>query len=96
MALKLTQSLLLSLLLAGFPPSAQAAEVTLPLAGEWRFRLDAGDVGVDLVVLPLTARPNPPLNPVTERAERGADIDRVRDLVDAGSEPGSYLREMGR
>lgn len=44
-------------------------------------RFLAGGRGVDLVVLPLQAKGNPPLNPVTERPERGAGINQVRELL---------------
>ena len=39
-------SLLLAIFLVGHVNSAMADETTLPLAGTWRFRLDAEDVGV--------------------------------------------------
>ena len=41
-----TQSLLLATLLVGLVNSAKAAETALLLAGTWKFRLDAKDVGV--------------------------------------------------
>ena len=41
-----TQSLLLATFLVGHVNSAMADETTLPLAGTWKFRLDAEDVGV--------------------------------------------------
>jgi len=40
------QLLLLATLLAGHVDSTMAEETTLPLAGTWKFRLDADDVGV--------------------------------------------------
>lgn len=44
--MKFTQSLLLVTLLVGYTSSARADEAGLSLAGTWKFRLDAGDVGV--------------------------------------------------
>jgi hypothetical protein len=41
-----TQLLLLATLLAGHVNCTMAEETTLPLAGTWKFRLDADDVGV--------------------------------------------------
>ena len=38
--------LLLAAFLTGVMSSARAEDMTLPLAGVWNFRLDAGDVGV--------------------------------------------------
>jgi len=43
---QVTQSLLLAVLLFGHANSTMAAETTLRLAGTWKFRLDAEDVGV--------------------------------------------------
>ena len=41
-----TRSLLLVALFVGRASSAAAEETALPLAGAWKFRLDAKDVGV--------------------------------------------------
>lgn len=49
------------------------------------FAFVAGGIPFTLVVLPLQAMRNPPLDPVTERPERGADLEAVRRLLD---EPG--------
>ena len=46
------------------------------------FAFVAGGIPFTLVVLPLQAMRNPPLDPVTERPERGADLDAVRKLLD--------------
>jgi hypothetical protein len=46
------------------------------------FAFVAGGIPFTLVVLPLQAIRNPPLDPVTERPERGADLDAVRKLLD--------------
>jgi hypothetical protein len=46
------------------------------------FAFVAGDIPFTLVVLPLHAMRNPPLNPVTERPERGANLEAVRKLLD--------------
>ena len=64
-----TQSLLLATLLAGQVHVARADATTIPLAGTWKFRLDAEDVGVaekwyaqesdDTVQLPGTTDTNP-------------------------------------
>lgn len=44
----------------------------------------AGDVPFELTVLPVQALRNPPLDPVTERPERGADIAEVERLLADG------------
>lgn len=44
-------------------------------------RFVAGDIPVELVLLPPKARHHPPLDPVTQRPERGAGIDEVRRLL---------------
>jgi len=46
MRMQLTQSLLLATFLVGHVHSAIADETTIPLAGTWKFRLDAEDTGV--------------------------------------------------
>lgn len=52
------------------------------------FRFMAGDLRVELVVLPRRALRNPPLDPVTERPQRGADRHEVARLISVGgSEP---------
>jgi len=50
---------------------------TLPL-----FSFRAGESGMELILLPLQDRANPPLNPVTERPHRGAGIARVSALLE--------------
>jgi hypothetical protein len=45
------------------------------------FRFMAGDLQVELVVLPRLALRNPPLDPVTERPLRGADRHEVARLI---------------
>lgn len=42
----------------------------------------AGDLPVELVVLPTGALRNPPLDPVSERPDRGADIEQVERLIE--------------
>jgi hypothetical protein len=59
------------------------------------FQFVAGGVGVELVVLPALAQRNPPLGPVTERPERGGDIEQVRSLLDADPGPEGYRWEIG-
>jgi hypothetical protein len=50
------------------------------------FRFMAGGMPVKLIVLPLRAVRNPPLDPVTEQPLRGADHEEVRRLLaDAAS-----------
>ncbi len=44
-------------------------------------RFMAGETPIELVVLPPQARRNPPLDPVTERPERGADIAELERLL---------------
>jgi hypothetical protein len=45
-------------------------------------RFVAGGVAMELVVLPLRALANPPLSPVSERPERGADADHLARLLE--------------
>lgn len=45
------------------------------------FRFVAGGVAMELVVLPLRAHRNPPLNPIHERPERGADAEQLAQLL---------------
>jgi hypothetical protein len=49
------------------------------------FSFVAGGIPFSLVVLPPQAMRNPPLDPVTERPERGASLEAVRGLL---GEPG--------
>jgi len=51
---------------------------TLPL-----FSFRAGDCGVELILLPLQDRANPPLDPATGRPDRGAGVARVSALLEA-------------
>jgi hypothetical protein len=46
------------------------------------FAFVAGDIPFRLVVLPIQALSNPPLNTVTDRPERGADLAAVRRLLE--------------
>lgn len=48
------------------------------------FRFMAGELPVELTVLPRRALRNPPLDPVTERPQRGADRHEVARLVSMG------------
>ena len=52
---------------------------TLPL-----FSFRAGDCSMELMLLPLQDRANPPLDPVTKRPGRGAGVARVSALLKAG------------
>jgi hypothetical protein len=45
------------------------------------FAFVAGEIPFTLVVLPPTARRNPPLDPVSERPEHGADIETLRRML---------------
>ncbi|AFL74763.1 hypothetical protein [Thiocystis violascens] len=45
------------------------------------FRFMAGEMPVKLIVLPMRALRNPPLDPVTEQPLRGADPEEVRRLL---------------
>ena len=45
-------------------------------------RFWAGEVAMELLMLPAGDRSNPPLNPVTERPDQGAGIARVRELLE--------------
>ena len=45
------------------------------------FRFFAGETPVELIVLPRTALRNPPLDPVTERPDRGADMAALERLL---------------
>ena len=47
------------------------------------FAFVAGDIPFTLVVLPIQALSNPPLDTVTDRPERGADLAAVRRLLEA-------------
>jgi hypothetical protein len=51
----------------------------------------AGDVPFELTVLPVQALRNPPLDPVTERPERGADIAEVERLLAEGDRAANGL-----
>jgi hypothetical protein len=44
----------------------------------------AGDTSIDLIVLPVHGKRNPPLSALTERPERGLDLHGVRQLLDSG------------
>ncbi len=48
------------------------------------FAFVAGEIPFTLVVLPPQALRNPPLDPVTERPQRGADLHALRRMLDAG------------
>jgi len=50
------------------------------------FAFVAGGIPFTLVVLPLQAIRNPPLDPVTERPDRGADIEELGRLMAQGED----------
>jgi hypothetical protein len=77
----------------------QEREETLRYGGGVRkvhpaFRFVAGDIPFTLVVLPIQAQRNPPLDPVTERPERGADLEALRRMLEDDS-PGIAARGAG-
>lgn len=53
------------------------------------FRFVAGQTPVELIVLPPQALRHPPLDPVTERPERGADITELERLLGGAGDPPS-------
>ncbi len=59
------------------------------------FRFIAGDIPIELLALPSQALHNPPLSPVTEKPDRGADIKQLRELLTTEPINNPYLREMG-
>lgn len=50
------------------------------------FRFVAGETPVELIVLPSAAHRHPPLDPITERPARGADIAEVERLLAASAD----------
>lgn len=50
------------------------------------FRFFAGETPVELIVLPRAALRNPPLDPVTERPDRGADMAALERLMSEGED----------
>ncbi|MEA3639672.1 MAG: hypothetical protein VBE63_06980 [Lamprobacter sp.] len=50
------------------------------------FAFVAGEIPVELVVLPERARRNPPLSAISERPERGLDVDAVERLLRGAEE----------
>ena len=50
------------------------------------FRFFAGETPVELIVLPRSALRNPPLDPVTERPDRGADLKDLERLMAEGAD----------
>ncbi len=55
-------------------------------------RFFAGESEIELVVMPPALCRHPPLNPITERPDRGADADAVAELL---AEIGDYRFEIG-
>ncbi|MBK1619681.1 hypothetical protein CKO42_14770 [Lamprobacter modestohalophilus] len=51
------------------------------------FAFVAGEIPVELVVLPERARRNPPLSPISERPERGLNADAVERLLQKAADP---------
>mgnify|MGYP001822313679 CR=1 FL=1 len=80
------EDVVLDLLDQGIP--WQEREVTLRFGGGVRrvhpvFAFVAGEIPFELIVLPTGALRSPPLDPVSERPEKGADADDVRGLLDS-------------
>ncbi len=59
------------------------------------FRFIAGDIPIELLALPSQALHNPPLSPVTERPDRGADIEQLRELLTTEPINSPYRWDMG-
>lgn len=55
----------------------------------------AGNTPIELVVLPTQGLTVPPLNPVSEKSERGATYEQVQALLEPTSGGEDYLREIG-
>lgn len=77
------EDVVLALLDRGIP--RQAREKVFRYGGGMRhthpvFTFRAGDTAFELVVLPLWARRNPPLDAISERPERGAGVAEVARL----------------
>ncbi|NEX18723.1 hypothetical protein G3480_00035 [Thiorhodococcus mannitoliphagus] len=58
------------------------------------FRFLAGEVPVSLIVLPSDHLRHPPLDPVTDRPQRGASVAEVEQML--AEEESDYRFEMGR
>ncbi len=56
---------------------ARGVKVNRPIYHFW-----AGDARIELIVLPLTDRSNPPINSLNERPDRGASLARVETLLE--------------
>jgi len=74
----------------------QQRERTLRFAGGVRrdcplLSFYAGETCFELVVLPLSALSNPPLDPVGEHPQRGADADEVERMLNAASTHSSSI-----
>ena len=68
----------------------QQREIALRFAGGVRHQhpaltFVAGETPFELVILPVAAERNPPLDAVSERPERGADIRGLERLLDEGA-----------
>jgi hypothetical protein len=50
------------------------------------FRFFAGETPIELIVLPRAALRNPPLDPATDRPERGADLEDLERLMAEGAD----------
>lgn len=58
------------------------------------FEFVAGDIPVHLQVLPWQAQRQPPLDPVSERPERGIDADELAALLAETEPPGEAARAL--
>lgn len=84
------EEVILALIDQGIP--WQGCEETLRFAGgvcrsHPGFTFIAGNTPFELVVLPRGAVRNPPLDPVSNRPERGADVAEVERLLDEPTAP---------
>jgi len=59
------------------------------------FRFIAGDIPIELLALPSLALRNPPLNPVTDKPDRGASTTQLHKLLNSDPINNDYLREIG-
>jgi len=55
---------------------ADGSRITHPV-----FSFVAGDIPIELIVLPQKDRKAPPLSPLTDRPERGSSISRVEEML---------------
>ncbi len=59
------------------------------------FHFIAGDIPIELLALPSLALRNPPLNPVTDKPDRGASTAQLSELLNSEPLNSRYLWEIG-